>query len=96
MGFFHVRPGSDSLVSIVPFQVKVILRICPVEGHQSGNYIRLDMRKKQITLHDPTTYSGYAAPSQRGRHAAPPRLFELDSVFSQDDAMVTYHIFNSH
>ena len=70
------------------FQVKVMLRICPVESSQSGssvNFLSVDARKKQISVTDPTMYQGFTTPSLRRPMA--PRLFEFDSVFTQDNSL---------
>lgn len=76
----------NSIFYCLSYQVKVLLRICPLEGNHSGNYLNIDSRKKQVTVYDPTAYSGYTTPSLRRPVA--PRLFEFDGVFSQDDTLV--------
>ena len=68
------------------FQVKVMLRIFPVEGASGNNFLSVDARKKQISVTDPTAYQGYTTPSLRRPMA--PRLYEFDAIFPQDDSLV--------
>ncbi|KAK2163259.1 hypothetical protein LSH36_83g06033 [Paralvinella palmiformis] len=62
-----------------------MLRICPVDTSTSS-WLCLDGRKKQVTLYDPSHYSGLTAPSRRAA-SAPPKMFAFDAVFSQDDSL---------
>ena len=67
-----------------------MLRICPVEGQHiatSSNFLTLDERKKQVTVYDPSMYSGYTTPSLRRPMA--PKMFAFDAVFDQDDSLVS-------
>lgn len=68
-------------------QVKVMLRICPSDGHQTGSFLSLDARKKQVTVYDPS-HSGFATSAHR-RAGAAPKMFAFDAIFSQDDSMVS-------
>nr|XP_004665697.2 kinesin-like protein KIF26A [Jaculus jaculus] len=68
-------------------KVKVMLRIWPSQGAQrseSTSFLKVDPRKKQVTLYDPA-----AGPPGCGglRHAATtpvPKMFAFDAIFPQD------------
>nr|XP_033807938.1 kinesin-like protein KIF26A isoform X2 [Geotrypetes seraphini] len=67
-------------------KVKVMVRICPSQGRhntsESMSFMKVDTRKKQVTLHDPTvnghTNSGHWRPT------VAPKMFAFDAVFPQD------------
>ncbi|XP_007440843.1 kinesin-like protein KIF26A, partial [Python bivittatus] len=67
-------------------KVKVMVRICPSQGthntSESMSFLKVDSRKKQITLYDPST-SGSNASHRRGAVAVP-KMFAFDAVFPQD------------
>ncbi|XP_013917990.1 PREDICTED: kinesin-like protein KIF26A [Thamnophis sirtalis] len=67
-------------------KVKVMVKICPSqEAHntsESMSFLKVDSRKKQITLYDPST-SGCNASHRRGAVAVP-KMFAFDAVFPQD------------
>ncbi|XP_070787682.1 kinesin-like protein KIF26A [Pituophis catenifer annectens] len=67
-------------------KVKVMVRICPSQGtpntSESMSFLKVDSRKKQITLYDPST-SGCNASHRRGAVAVP-KMFAFDAVFPQD------------
>uniref|UniRef100_A0A8C6VAZ0 Kinesin family member 26A n=1 Tax=Naja naja TaxID=35670 RepID=A0A8C6VAZ0_NAJNA len=67
-------------------KVKVMMRICPSQGthntSESMSFLKVDSRKKQITLYDPST-SGCNASHRRGAVAVP-KMFAFDAVFPQD------------
>ncbi|XP_039199266.1 kinesin-like protein KIF26A isoform X2 [Crotalus tigris] len=67
-------------------KVKVMMRICPSQGthdtSESMSFLKVDSRKKQITLYDPST-SGSNASHRRGAVAVP-KMFAFDAVFPQD------------
>ncbi|XP_061468271.1 kinesin-like protein KIF26A isoform X2 [Rhineura floridana] len=68
-------------------KVKVMVRICPSQGthdtSESMSFLKVDPRKKQITLYDPTASSPSNAGHRRGAVAVP-KMFAFDAVFPQD------------
>ncbi|XP_073494736.1 kinesin-like protein KIF26A isoform X3 [Phyllobates terribilis] len=70
-------------------KVKVMLRICPSQGShdtsESMSFLKVDPRKKQITLYDPST-CGPSISGHRRAVVAAPKMFAFDSVFPQDSS----------
>ncbi|XP_075699976.1 kinesin-like protein KIF26A isoform X2 [Rhinoderma darwinii] len=68
-------------------KVKVMVRICPSQGShdtsESMSFLKVDPRKKQITLHDPST-CGPSVSGHRRAVVAAPKMFAFDSVFPQE------------
>ncbi|XP_040824084.1 kinesin-like protein KIF26B [Ochotona curzoniae] len=67
-------------------KVKVMLRICSTlarDTSESSSFLKVDPRKKQITLYDPLTCGGQNAFPKRGSQV-PPKMFAFDAVFPQD------------
>ncbi|XP_010221848.1 PREDICTED: LOW QUALITY PROTEIN: kinesin-like protein KIF26A [Tinamus guttatus] len=68
-------------------KVKVMVRICPSQGahetSESMSFLKVDPRKKQITLYDPAT-SGPSNIGHRRGVVAVPKMFAFDAVFPQD------------
>ncbi|KAM5129235.1 kinesin-like protein KIF26A [Mantella aurantiaca] len=68
-------------------KVKVMVRICPSQGihdtSESMSFLKVDPRKKQITLYDPST-CGPTMTGHRRAVVAVPKMFAFDSVFPQD------------
>lgn len=67
-------------------KVKVMLRICSAsarETSESSSFLKVDPRKKQVTLYDPLTCGGQNAFQKRGSQV-PPKMFAFDAVFPQD------------
>uniref|UniRef100_A0A8C3SIB8 Kinesin family member 26A n=1 Tax=Chelydra serpentina TaxID=8475 RepID=A0A8C3SIB8_CHESE len=68
-------------------KVKVMVRICPSQGRQdtseSMSFLKVDPRKKQITLYDPSA-SGPSNLGHRRGTVAVPKMFAFDAVFPQD------------
>ncbi|XP_054828707.1 kinesin-like protein KIF26A [Eublepharis macularius] len=68
-------------------KVKVMVRICPSQGthdtSESMSFLKVDPRKKQITLYDPSTSGPSNAGHRRGAVAVP-KMFAFDAVFPQD------------
>ncbi|XP_068110329.1 kinesin-like protein KIF26A isoform X2 [Hyperolius riggenbachi] len=68
-------------------KVKVMLRISPSQGihdtSESMSFLKVDPRKKQITLYDPST-CGPTMSGHRRAMVAVPKMFAFDSVFPQD------------
>nr|XP_012601965.1 kinesin-like protein KIF26A [Microcebus murinus] len=69
-------------------KVKVVLRVWPAQGAQhsaeSTSFLKVDPRKKQVTLYDPAAGPPGSAGPRRAATAAVPRLFAFDAVFPQD------------
>lgn len=71
-------------------QVKVMLRICSTlarDTSESSSFLKVDPRKKQITLYDPLTCGGQNVFQKRGNQV-PPKMFAFDAVFPQDASQV--------
>ncbi|XP_035301560.1 kinesin-like protein KIF26B [Cricetulus griseus] len=67
-------------------KVKVMLRICSTSARdtsESSSFLKVDPRKKQITLYDPLTCGGQNAFQKRSSQV-PPKMFAFDAVFPQD------------
>ncbi|XP_021572045.1 kinesin-like protein KIF26B [Carlito syrichta] len=67
-------------------KVKVMLRICSTlarDTSESSSFLKVDPRKKQITLYDPLSCGGQNAFPKRGNQV-PPKMFAFDAVFPQD------------
>lgn len=69
-------------------KVKVMLRIWPTQGGQrsaeSASFLKVDPRKKQVTLYDPVAGSPGGVGLRRAATAAAPRMFAFDAVFPAD------------
>lgn len=72
--------------------MKVMLRIWPEQGAQrsaeSTSFLKVDPRKKQVTLYDPAAGPPGSAGSRRATPAAVPKMFAFDAVFPQDSEQV--------
>ncbi|NXL88166.1 KI26B protein, partial [Alectura lathami] len=67
-------------------KVKVMVRISSTlarDTSESSSFLKVDPRKKQITLYDPLTCGGQNAFQKRGNQV-PPKMFAFDAVFPQD------------
>ncbi|KAJ6661875.1 hypothetical protein lerEdw1_013046 [Lerista edwardsae] len=66
-----------------------MVRICPSQGvhdtSESMSFLKVDPRKKQITLYDPSTTGPSNAGHRRGAVAVP-KIFAFDAIFPQDAA----------
>ncbi|KAF6130614.1 kinesin family member 26A [Phyllostomus discolor] len=70
-------------------KVKVMLRVWPAQGaprsaESSPSFLKVDPRKKQVTLYDPATGPPGSAGSRLAAAAAVPRTFAFDAVFPPD------------
>ncbi|XP_044630341.2 kinesin-like protein KIF26A isoform X2 [Equus asinus] len=69
-------------------KVKVMLRIWPAQGAQrsaeSTSFLKVDPRKKQVTLYDPAPGPLGSAGPRRAATTAVPKMFAFDAVFPQD------------
>ncbi|KAG2457707.1 KI26B protein, partial [Polypterus senegalus] len=68
-------------------KVKVMVRICTSQGghhtSESMSFLKVDPRKKQLTLYDPAA-SGNLNSGHRRAVVAVPKMFAFDAVFTQD------------
>ncbi|KFQ76095.1 Kinesin-like KIF26B, partial [Phaethon lepturus] len=67
-------------------KVKVMVRISSTlarDTSESSSFLKVDPRKKQITLYDPLACGGQSAFQKRGNQV-PPKMFAFDAVFPQD------------
>lgn len=62
---------------------------------ESSSFLKVDPRKKQITLYDPVTCGGQNAFQKRGNQV-PPKMFAFDAVFPQDASQVGKYHQNSY
>ncbi|XP_060037073.1 kinesin-like protein KIF26A isoform X2 [Erinaceus europaeus] len=60
-------------------KVKVMLRIWPAPGAETSSFLKVDARRKQVTLYEPPGSAALRQPP-----AAVPRMFAFDAVFPQD------------
>lgn len=69
-----------------------MMRICPSLGPQdtseSMSFLKVDPRKKQLTLYDPTA-SAHSNSGHRRPAVAAPKMFAFDAVFTQDASQVS-------
>ncbi|KAJ8341407.1 hypothetical protein SKAU_G00336980 [Synaphobranchus kaupii] len=68
-------------------KVKVMMRICPSQGthdtSESMSFLKVDPRKKQLTLYDPTA-NAHSNSGHRRAAVVAPKMFAFDAVFTQD------------
>lgn len=74
-------------------QVKVMVRVCPVsqsDATESSSFLKVDPRKKQITIMDPSANQTPGTPSQKRAAAnqVPPKMFNFDAAFPPDASQV--------
>lgn len=74
-------------------QVKVMVRVCPVspsDAAESSSFLKVDPRKKQITIMDPSVNQTPGAASQKraGTNQVPPKMFSFDAAFPPDASQV--------
>ncbi|XP_008293361.1 kinesin-like protein KIF26B [Stegastes partitus] len=70
-------------------KVKVMVRVCPVsqsDAAESSSFLKVDPRKKQITIMDPSANQTPNAASQKrvGANQVPPKMFTFDAAFPPD------------
>uniref|UniRef100_A0A3P9K149 Kinesin family member 26Ba n=1 Tax=Oryzias latipes TaxID=8090 RepID=A0A3P9K149_ORYLA len=70
-------------------KVKVMVRVCPVshsDAAESSSFLKVDTRKKQITIMDPSANQPPNAASQKraGANQVPPKIFTFDAAFPPD------------
>ncbi|KAK0137145.1 Kinesin-like protein KIF26A [Merluccius polli] len=89
------NPGMGKRVASSPLclQVKVMMRICPSleagdSGSESQSFLKVDSRKKQLTLYDPASSPHSLSGHRRAATVAVPKIFAFDAVFTQDASQV--------
>lgn len=69
-----------------------MLRIWPAQGAQrsaeSTSFLKVDPRKKQVTLYDPAPGPLGSTGPRRAATTAVPKMFAFDAVFPQDSEQV--------
>ncbi|XP_029354494.1 kinesin-like protein KIF26B [Echeneis naucrates] len=70
-------------------KVKVMVRVCPVsqsDAAESSSFLKVDPRKKQITIMDPSANQTPNAALQKkaGANQVPPKMFTFDAAFPPD------------
>ncbi|XP_056915063.1 kinesin-like protein KIF26A isoform X3 [Takifugu flavidus] len=69
-------------------KVKVMMRICPSleasDSSESQSFLKVDSRKKQLTLYDPASSPHSGSGHRRSATVAVPKIFAFDAVFTQD------------
>ncbi|XP_077478957.1 kinesin-like protein KIF26B isoform X3 [Stigmatopora argus] len=70
-------------------KVKVMMRVCPAsqsDTAESSSFLKVDPRKKQITIMDPLANQTAGATSQKRAAAnqVPPKIFTFDGAFPSD------------
>uniref|UniRef100_A0A3Q3VIW8 Kinesin motor domain-containing protein n=1 Tax=Mola mola TaxID=94237 RepID=A0A3Q3VIW8_MOLML len=69
-------------------KVKVMMRICPsleaTDSSESQSFLKVDSRKKQLTLYDPTSSPHSGSAHRRSVTVTVPKIFAFDAVFTQD------------
>lgn len=71
----------------VHLQVRVMVRICS-ESSESSSLLKVDGRKKQLTLCESSAGGLSSAAARRRSCATAPRTFTFDAIFSQDASQV--------
>uniref|UniRef100_A0A673MDT3 Kinesin-like protein KIF26B n=1 Tax=Sinocyclocheilus rhinocerous TaxID=307959 RepID=A0A673MDT3_9TELE len=76
----------------VSVQVKVMVRVCPsspASAAESSSFLKVDSRKKQVTIMDPAVNSQQNQTQKRGSaNQVPPKMFAFDAAFSHDASQV--------
>ncbi|TRY82092.1 hypothetical protein DNTS_014922 [Danionella cerebrum] len=82
-----LRAGSKAKENPGMGKVKVMMRICPtlgaVDSSESMSFLKVDTRKKQLTLYDPSLNTQPTSVHRRALLPAP-KMFAFDAVFPQD------------
>uniref|UniRef100_A0A9J8BEK8 Kinesin family member 26Ba n=1 Tax=Cyprinus carpio carpio TaxID=630221 RepID=A0A9J8BEK8_CYPCA len=69
-------------------KVKVMVRVCPsspASAAESSSFLKVDSRKKQVTIMDPAVNSQQNQTQKRASsNQVPPKMFAFDAAFSHD------------
>lgn len=70
-----------------------MMRICPSleasDSSESQSFLKVDSRKKQLTLYDPASSPHSGSGHRRSATVAVPKIFAFDAVFTQDASQVS-------
>lgn len=70
-----------------------MMRICPsletADSSESQSFLKVDSRKKQLTLYDPASSPHSGSGHRRSATVAVPKIFAFDAVFTQDASQVS-------
>uniref|UniRef100_A0A3P8VEW3 Kinesin family member 26B n=1 Tax=Cynoglossus semilaevis TaxID=244447 RepID=A0A3P8VEW3_CYNSE len=72
-------------------KVKVMVRVCPVsqlEAAESSSFLKVDPRKKQIMIMDPSANQTQASQKRAGANQVSPKMFTFDAAFPPDASQV--------
>ncbi|KAI9515973.1 hypothetical protein NQZ68_020501 [Dissostichus eleginoides] len=79
---------GGAICSCTHMLVKVMMRICPsletADSSESQSFLKVDSRKKQLTLYDPASSPHSSSGHRRSATVAVPKIFAFDAVFTQD------------
>ncbi len=67
----------------------MLLRISPSFPGETSSYLKIDQKKKQVTLYDPNAVS-HVSQKYRRMGVAAPKMFAFDSIFEPDSSQVFY------
>ena len=93
LSYSVVSNVSEYVFSVSYPQVKVMVRVCPVsqsDAAESSSFLKVDPRKKQITIMDPSANQTQSAASTKKAAAnqVPPKMFTFDAAFPPDASQV--------
>lgn len=74
-----------------------MVRVCPVsrsDAAESSSFLKVDPRKKQVTIMDPSANQTPSTASQKraGANQVPPKMFTFDAAFPPDASQVRQKI----
>lgn len=72
-----------------------MLRIGPSFPGETGSFMKVDQKRRQVTLYDPSTV-GHVSQTHRKMGVAAPKMFAFDSIFESDSTQVSekkLHVF---
>lgn len=77
-----------------------MLRVCPVssaETSESSSFLKVDPRKKQVTIMDPAANGPQSSSHKRGGVSqVPPKMFAFDAAFPHDASQVNIGVMNNN
>ena len=65
-----------------------MLRIGPSFPGERGSFMKVDAKRKQVTLYDPSTV-GHVSQTHRKMGVAAPKMFVYDAIFESDASQVS-------
>lgn len=74
--------------------MKVLLRISPSFPGETSSFLKVDHKKKQVTLYDPNAIS-HVSQKYRRMGVAAPKMFAFDSIFEPDSSQVSVRYFEN-